>query len=247
MGHVTASKYVVNAGWDDVPHLDSTTKAKMLASTAPHLRKARAKGEPSLGAGAIYPVEEEFIRVDPFAIPPHWRRCYAMDVGWNWTVVIWIAIDPDTDIAYVYSEHYAGQAQPPIHASAVKARGIWIPGVIDPAANGRSQIDGERLFVLYSNEGLNILRADNSVEAGIYAVWERLETGRLKVFSTCTNWFAEHRIYRRDENGKIVKKKDHAMDATRYGVMSGLKRAISKPVVQIVGNAGVVADGRAGY
>ena len=43
------------------------------------------------------------------------------------------------------------------------------------------------------------------------------------------NWFSEFRLYRRDENGKIVKDKDHLMDSTRYLIMTGLDRAVAKP------------------
>jgi hypothetical protein len=247
MPAVTASKYVVNAGWNDVPHLDAATKGEMLAATPPHLRKARSLGEPSLGAGAIYPIEEETIKVDPFPIPPHWRRCYGLDVGWNKTAAIWVAIDDDSDTAYLYSEHYAGEMKPVDHASAIKARGIWIPGVIDPAARGRQQADGERLIIQYRTADLDVSPAINSVESGIYEVWTRLATGRLKVFSTLPNWFAEYRLYRRDENGKIVKKRDHLMDATRYALVSGLRRAVRRPLQTIQNEGSVIADSRAGY
>ena len=51
----------------------------------------------------------------------------------------------------------------------------------------------------------------------------------MKVFSSLKNWLDEFRLYHRDENGKIVKTRDHLMDATRYLVMSGVKRAITRP------------------
>ena len=38
----------------------------------------------------------------------------------------------------------------------LKARGEWIPGLIDPAANNRSQRDGERLMADYQGEGLDL-------------------------------------------------------------------------------------------
>jgi hypothetical protein len=71
--------------------------------------------------------------------------------------------------------------------------------------------------------------AVRSVEAGLYAVWERLSDGRLFVFNSLQNWLSEFRIYRRDEKGKIVKQNDHLMDATRYLVMSGLQVACREP------------------
>ncbi len=232
MPAVSASKYLVQAGWDDVPHLDEQTKTELFESTPPYLRDARAKGIPSLGAGAIYPVELSEILVNPFDIPAFWPRCYALDVGWNRTAVLWGALDRSADCWYMYTEHYRGKAEPSIHATAIKARGEWIPGLIDPAARGRSQEDGKQLMITYGELGLKLQKSRNAVEAGIYDVWLRLSTGRIKVFKTLQNWQAEYRLYRRDEDGNIVKKFDHLMDDMRYIVLSGVSRAIVKPADQ---------------
>ena len=80
-----------------------------------------------------------------------------------------------------------------------------IPGVIDPAARGRSQHDGEQLLDIYKQLGLKLTVADNGVESGIYSVWERLSSGRLKIFGNMQNLLAEMRIYRRNEKGAVVK------------------------------------------
>lgn len=185
-------------------------------------------GTPSLGAGKIYDIPEDSFLVADFPIPDHWYLCFGLDVGWNRTAAIWCAEDRDADICYFYSEHYAADAIPAVHAQAIKGRGERIPGVIDPAARGRNQVDGQRLIDLYSDAGLDIDIADNSVEAGIYAVREKLAAGKLKVFRSCASWLAEYRLYRRDEKGKVVKSKDHAQDAGRYAIMSGLDRAKQK-------------------
>lgn len=245
MGEVTDSKYTVTAGWDDVPHLDAKTKAELLASTPPYLREARSKGIPTLGSGAIYPISEREVVVDPFVIPAYFRRVYGLDVGWRRTAVIWLAYDPGNDIAYAYAEHYRGEAEPTIHATAIKARGDWIPGVIDPAARGRLQDDGKRLYAMYQELGLNLSLAKNEVEAGLYAVWERLSTGRLKIFKTMQNTLYEYRGYHRDEKGKIVKEDDHAMDALRYAVLA-LDLAQVKPVMSFGSDFGA-GDKEAGY
>jgi hypothetical protein len=42
------------------------------------------------------------------------------------------------------------------------------------------------------------------------------------VFRTCQNLISELRLYRRDERGKVVKERDHACDAERYWVMTGI-------------------------
>jgi phage terminase large subunit-like protein len=213
---------MVMAGWDDVPHLDAEAKARMLALCEVHLKDARSKGIPSIGSGAIYPIAESEITVDDFEIPAHWPRAYGLDVGWNCTAAPFGALDRESDILYLYSLHYQGQQEPSTHVAGIQGRGKWMRGVIDPASRGRSQKDGEKLIEIYTDLGLNIIPADNSVESGLFAVHQRLATGRLKVFRSLKEWFAEYRIYRRDEKGQIVKKKDHAMDATRYLVVSGI-------------------------
>lgn len=223
-------RFLVMASWNDVPHLSREVKDALWAALPPHQREARSKGVPQLGSGAIYPVAESDVVCEPFEIPDYWPRVYALDVGWNRTAAIWLAIDRESQTVYAYSEHYRGQAEPSVHAEAIRARGEWIPGVIDPAARGRSQKDGEQLMQQYQDLGLNLTAADNGVESGIYAVWQRLSGGRLKVFRTLQNWLAEYRVYRRDDKGRVVKSSDHLMDTTRYGVASGLDIACIKPV-----------------
>jgi Terminase RNaseH-like domain len=49
--------------------------------------------------------------------------------------------------------------------------------------------------------------------------------------ASLTNWFREFRKYHRDDkgSGKIVKRDDHLMDATRYLIISGSSRIRTKP------------------
>ena len=206
------SRWVGTCTWDDVPHLSAEQKADLLRDLPPYQRDARSKGVPQLGSGAIYPVPESDIVCAPFDIPTFWPRAYALDVGWNRTAAIWGAL-------YLYSEHYRGQAEPAVHAEAIRARGAWMNGTIDPASRGRGQKDGQQLFQNYIDLGLTLVPAKNGVEAGIMEVLDRMSSGRLKVFGTLQSWLAEYRIYRRDDHGKIVKKNDHLMDATRYLVV----------------------------
>jgi phage terminase large subunit-like protein len=214
---------LITATWDDAPHLSEEDKEEMMNAMPPYMRDARSKGVPSLGSGAIYPVPEYDITVTPFEIPKHWKHVYGMDVGWNNTAAVFAAIDPDSQIVYITSDYKRGQAEPAIHAQAIKdrAKGESRPGVIDPAAKGRSQADGQQLIQIYRQLGLNLIEADNGVESGIYEVWQMLSTGKLKVFSTCRYLLEEYRVYRRDEKGRVVKEHDHVMDALRYLIVTG--------------------------
>lgn len=229
MPEISDSKYLIQMDWTEVPHLSDDEKQKIWDSTPPHLRDARSKGLPSMGAGAIYPVPESEIKVDPFPIPDYFPRVYALDVGWNRTAALWAAIDRQGPVVYLCSEYYRAQAEPSIHTAGIRARGDWIPGVIDPASAGSGQRDGRTLLEEYRELGLDLIEADNSIEAGIHKVYEWLSTGRIKVFSTLQNFFMEYRLYRRNENGKIVKEMDHLMDDLRYLIMTGINYAIVKP------------------
>jgi phage terminase large subunit-like protein len=215
-------KHVTTCGWEHVPHISESMKEEMLAGTLPQLREARSKGVPTVGSGLIYPVDPKNIVIDDFKIPAHWMKAYAMDVGWNNTAAIFGAWDRENDVIYLYSEHKQGEVEPIIHAQAIKARGKWIKGVVDPAARGRSQVDGQQLFQIYAlpesrgGLGLKLTPANNAIEAGIYEVWQRLSTGRLKIFKSCPMLIREFSLYHRDDKGQIVKKNDHLMDCMRY-------------------------------
>ncbi len=221
------SKCVVQAGWSHVPHLDEATKKTLIRNTPAYQIKARTEGEPSLGKGAIYPFPEEQIAVDPFDIPKCWPRGYGLDVGWERTACIWGAMDPSTLTVVLYDEYYeqgGPHNAPRNHSAAIRARGAWIPGVVDPASAYHQLQPFDAL-------GLDLSHAENNVEMGILAVFELMAVGRLRVFKSCTNWFAEFRKYQRTEQypNKPLKRDDHLMDATRYLVVSGRERMIVEP------------------
>lgn len=248
MGEITASRYVVTAGWQDVPHLDEKAKAELLESTLPHLRDARTKGEPTMGAGAVYPIPISDIECKPFLIPFGWKRAFALDVGWNRTACVWGAQHPADGTIYLYSEHYKGQALPIVHAAAIKTRGEWIRGCIDPASAGAGQRDGSQLREEYKLHGLQLIDANNEVETGILDVWQGLALGRIKVFSTLTNLKGEYRVYQRDDKGKIKDgQADHLMDCMRYLIRTWNKIA-TLPAPGRTGTSEFdIADTRAGY
>ena len=215
---------------DDVPHVSEEEKQRKIANTMPHEREARINGLPSIGEGKVYPFEESSFVINPVpgGLPRHWPRLYGLDPGKKCTAAAWGAHDRDDDIVYLYSEHYMGEQLPPVHAQAIKARGHWIPGVIDPAAKAGNAVVDYSILQVYTdpkhNLGLRLKmhqhrKGENgrsSVETGVLAVYERLSTGRLKVYRTMTHWLSEFRQYSRDKNQKIIKRNDHLMDATSY-------------------------------
>lgn len=223
------SRFLVGATWSDVPHLTQEAQDALWSSIPPYQRDARSKGIPQLGAGAIYPLSESDIRVADFPIPPHWPRGYGMDCGGGAkpTAATWFTRDPTTQTLYLYACYKRSAVEPSINAAAIRARGAWIPGVADAAALIVTEHDAEQLVGVYRRLGLDLQLANKqSFETGIQDVWELLSTGRLKVFASCVDWFAEFRMYRRDARGRVVKKNDHLMDCTRYFIRKPLWRVL---------------------
>ena len=176
----------------------------------------------------VYPMPDTDIVIPDLKIPDHWRRAYGIDVRWDRVAVIWGALDPQSDVLYICGE-YSAEADAPVHTAAIRSKGDWISGVMDPRANGRDQIDGEYLMQAFRKHGLVLHAIDNPLESGTLAVLERMRSGRLKVFSSCVRYLQERRLYQRDEGGQIVKQNDNLQDALRC-LVNGISSMRTKRV-----------------
>jgi hypothetical protein len=175
----------------------------------------------------IYPIPDSAIIVPDFPIPDHWQRGYGLDIRWLTVAAIFGALDPESDVLYLYNEYFA-EAEMAVHAAAIRARSDWIPGLIDPLANGREQMDGRRLIQLYRNLGLALQTINNPLESGVLNVLERMQSRRLKVFASLSKYMEERRLYRRDEKDLIMKGNDNLQDATRC-LVNGIASLRTKP------------------
>lgn len=227
---------MVQAGWDDAPHLDEKTKSELLAEFPAHEHDARSKGVPISGSGSIYPVPDEDILVDPFVIPKHWPRITGMDFGWDHpTAAINLAWDRDTDTIYCVAEYGASRKSPVEHAPNIRALCDFAPIAWPHDGVNTEKGGGKPIKEQYVATKLNMLHekatlpdGSNSVEASISLILQYMQKGKFKIFNTCTRLIDEKRIYHR-KNGKIVKLNDDYIDAMRYAVMM-LRFAITEPV-----------------
>jgi phage terminase large subunit-like protein len=211
---------------DDAEHYSPEERAKIIASYPAHEREARAKGIPTLGSGLIFPILEDEIIVAPFDIPKHWVQINGIDFGYDHPFAAAnLAWDRDADIVYVCKDYRSRQTTPIIHAAAIKPWGPWIPCSWPHDGFQHDKGSGEQLAGQYEAQGLNMLPENAEweeggigVEAGIAEMLDRMLTGRWKVFSTCTSWLEERRLYHR-KDGKIVKERDDVISASRYALM----------------------------
>lgn len=227
MDNPATGQYMQRATWDDAPHLSARTKERLLANYPEWQRDMRTKGLPLLGAGLIFDIGDDAIKVPAFEIPDHWWLINGCDFGWGHPQAhVQLAWDKDADVIYVTQAWKKSQASPEVAWGAVKS---WAEGVPTAWPHDGFQHDkgsGYELRSLYQNAGWTMLAdqatwtgGGNSVEAGLVEMYTMMDTGKLKVFNHLTGFFEEKLNYHRDEDGKIVKLNDDILAAVRYALM----------------------------
>lgn len=224
-----AQKFYINVSWDDSPHIDEEQRKLLWDRTPDHLKETRAKGVPLMGTGAVYPVADSQIECDPFEIPRYYRRIVGVDFGIDHPgAACWLAYNPDTDVVYItncYKEQNWTALQ---HSARIKAAGDWIPVAWPHDGMVRDKGGGDSMASQFDAHGVNMLgfsaryiddkggrQAREPVTVDLY---ERMKTGRLKVFKTLGQWFEEKRLLHR-KDGKIVDSNDDIESAMRYAYM----------------------------
>lgn len=224
-------KLITMVGWDDVPHMSAETKEARLQAIPEQLRDAKTKGIPYLGAGRVFQFDLDTFKVDPFPIPEHYLRVFAIDPGVQKCAVLWAAIDPDTDVMYITDEFAGNYLSIYTVADAIKRHGQWIPGVIDPFYGTQCRESTKPIVDLYRETGLDIQlctrHKNNYKEGGIESIKVKFLTGKLKIFKSCSSLLNQLSLYHRNDKGKTGNTPDDFVDALRYMVTGGKQRAIS--------------------
>lgn len=227
--------YIRGASWDDAPHLSKADKDRLASSYRDHEREARTKGIPMMGEGAVFPVSDERIKVDPFRIPDHWARLKGCDFGIDHPAAgVEIAWDRDADVIYVIDCYRKKDETAAYHAAWFNKANKWVPVAWPHDGMNREKSGGKTLADHYRSHNVNMLsksarypRAPGEekdkggpqpVEPIVDEMLERMGTGRLKVFANLSDWFEEKRSYHR-KDGKIVDVRDDLLKATFYSVM----------------------------
>lgn len=225
------------AGWEDSPHLDPEWCKQQLSRYPAHEREARSKGVPMLGEGRIYPIDEEQIKIDPFPIPDHYAEIIGIDFGTDHpAAAVKVAWDRDEDVIYVIEARKQRNMDAEQHSQIIKGLGgnfgDKVPVTWPHDGVNKEKGDNKALFKKYTAHSVTMLsrsaRYDDDKggaqprEPVIMEIYERMRTGRFKVFSTCGDWLTEFRNYHR-KDGKVVDRMDDLMSATNYAIMDRRK------------------------
>ena len=170
--------------------------------------------------------------IDPFLIPPNWKRIFGVDFGLrDPTVMLAAAVDPVEGVVHIYDEHYESEKPVAHHAKAMlKMMSQVPPGMINgmPVADPKGQnrgADFRSYFGHYREYGIFFKPGNNRLESGLMKVFTYFELGKLKIHSNCTNIIRELREYKykptelnQDKNRgeKPIDANNHTMDALRY-------------------------------
>lgn len=215
---------------DGRSHLTEETRKLLLSRYPIHQRDARLKGLPILGSGLVYPVSDQTLLAPPPEPGRHWRHIIGLDLGGaeSATAWVWLALDPDTDTVHVMHVYAETDPRISVHAASILSKAKQIPVSWPHDANITGK-DGVTYANEYRKRGVRMLPepaafeqiegGGRSVEAGISKILNRMLEGRFKCAMHHGKFWDELRTYHRSD-GKIVKARDHVMDATRYAIMN---------------------------
>jgi len=220
---------------EDNPTLDANYIGMLRSLTG--VRRARLyEGKWVRAEGTVYECwDPSRHAIDPFQIPPEWRRLRVCDFGFvNPRVCLWIAMDHDGR-AFIYREIYKTKQRASEHAKEIKRRSagerIEVT-VCDHDADERAELEAE---------GIPTRAARKDITTGIQAVTDRIAANRLfymrgslveedrelvkacKPYSTLQEF--DSYVWPKKPDGTQaqkevpVKENDHGMDALRYFVM----------------------------
>ena len=191
-------------------------------------RERYFKGSFSYATGLVYPEFKDGI-VQPFEVPIHWKRIIAMDFGIrDQTFFIFLAINPEERIAYVYdtmyvnnmgihdiSEEYRKKLKNFPHNSLLKT-----PVMDQRSRNRRSEFNIQKTVGdLFKDEGLLFDPAQMNVEARITRTGSLFRMGKLKIFSNQTELITQLENYKfpEQEIGKFKTNYDKPADSEDHG------------------------------
>jgi len=215
---------------EDAEHYTPEQRAAIIATYPEHERKARTQGIPQLGSGRVFPFDRSQVACESFPVPEHWPQICGIDFGWDHpSAGVRLVWDRDADTIYVIACHRAKAQTPMMFAAATKPWGDWLPWAWphDGKQSGGKfdNQEQQQLAAIYKKHGLAMLfqhaqfeDGTNGVESGITDMYERMETGRWKVFNHLADWFEEFELYHR-KDGLIVKLNDDLISASRYALM----------------------------
>lgn len=236
--------------WDDNPYLSKDEIALMEAQLSDDELQSRREGLFVAMTGLVYPQFRENIHViDPFPVAEEWMNNISIDPGIDVPLSChFYAVSPNGDI-YVVGEWYKAGWYVSGHMREINriANELGWPRdsrgrlscIMDVGATQRTVANEQTVADAFRECGMNVNTKVNKNKAlGIERMQERLApikhdvdalidpvvwpNGKpsIFIFRTCKEMIKEFKQYRWGPNHEPIKENDHAMDESRYFVVS---------------------------
>jgi len=232
LGHYT-TQFIPSRVYDNKYLMKDDRYIQTLLKLPEDERKALLEGDWTSFKGQFFKEWKNDLHVvEPFKIPPEWKRFCSMDFGYRaQSAILWYAVSPQKKV-YVYRELYEVENTDEELVSKIKelSKGEQISYTIaDPSLWSVTQYErGESIAYRFSMMGLPLVKADNNRMSGASTVHSYLSVDKdgkpsLMFFSTCFNSIRIIPGLVHDEkNPDEIKagSEDHIYDSLRYGIMS---------------------------
>jgi len=192
------------------------------------------KGSWEVFEGQIYEEFDEKIHViEPFNLPKNAQLFDGLDPGVKHPFAYLIAYEDKENNLYIVDEWRESNKKIDEVAEAIRFKrdGREMQStVIDPSSAKIEQTSGENVKQQLAEQGIDAVKANNDVKAGINRVKLRLKNKTLYIFNTCRKLIEEITQYQWEKprliNGVLhqkeapLKVKDDLVDVMRYIVMA---------------------------
>jgi len=222
---------VVKGGMRDNPHLSKENIDYALSQYQNDVwRQAREFGDFVDVGGLIYPDFEKAV-IDRPVIEQvkQLEVVVGIDPGIRNAAFVWVGFDHNGS-AVLFDELLLHDQTPREYAEAIRSvNSKWglrdAVYVIDPSARNRNHVNALNVEGELQRFGIYTVPGQNAVEAGIQQVRQRLADRMLRISRDCVytrdeaDEYAAEDTDDKDESFKVIKRRDHLMDALRYACM----------------------------
>jgi phage terminase large subunit-like protein len=228
---------------EEVKHISQERREELAANYSDAERETRLEGTPQLGAGPVFQLEllpSVIKAVDFDSVPSYCKMICGVDFGYKaGFAAVLLAWAPDTGDHFVVDSFQMQQSDALHHTARIHAmcRYFKIPIAWPHDGHQHDKGSGIALSAQYKSFGLAMLaqHAQNhgttnfSIEPTISEIRQLMSLGKIAIGSHNLELIEQMRMLHRDENFKIVKQRDHLVDALRYALM--MKRK-GKPLAE---------------
>jgi len=185
--------------------------------------------------GLVYPSAQKSI-VEPFEIPKHWKRLIACDYGLaDKFAYLAAALDPQ-GIVYIYKNDTTNNksieelsARYYDFTRDIPQGGMYTAPLLDPKSGAKRDYNKKTLYDHFLDYGIYFQPGHIQIDARVFRVNTYLESGKLKIFNTCTDLCEEIQNYKFPEKSlgtshinadKPIDKDNHSINPLEWICMA---------------------------